>query len=597
MPDKKLKPDITIEEKSLKEIPKKKSVYDERPYGIEDNRHVTYQYKVERGEKEPTCITYSLCNFLALVKKVIYRDNGFESQMFYAIDVVMNNSRTINKSIEIPVKQFKTMDWVWELGPHAIMNAGNSSQEKLREAILYESTERSIEERFIFQHTGWREIDGEMFFLSANGAVGNHDISVELDKDLEHYCLLDPEGDPKEAIKSSLEFLLIAPMEVTLPLLAAVYLAPLTEISPQMSAFTIWLSGESGAYKSTINSLALSHFGDFDRITNPANWKDTANSIEEKMSQAKDVVFNLDDFAPAADRNSQSEMEKKAERIIRSQGDRAGRGRMYSVRKFPRGLLITSGEMLTSGYSRTARIITLEIKRGETNTLFMSDAQKNKYQYCKAMTHYIVWIKNNWSRLKKNLPTHYINLRDELAPKIGADSHPRMPEIISGLIIGLETAVEYALDKGALTKKEADDLLIDGQEIFISLAKKQASRVDAQRAGRQFLDYIKTMYHQGIAKFTPRNSELQPVTTSGSYFIGWSEVDPDDSSAILYYLDMTAAVAAVKKFTDNFVWNEDAVKKDLDIMKKIVDHDKDRREKNLRIGKSTQRVIVLRGLD
>ena len=597
MPDKKVKPDITIEEKSLKEIPKKKSIYDDRPYGIEDNRHVTYQYKVERGEKEPTCVTYSLCNFMALVKKVIYRDDGFERQMFLAIDVVMNNSRVINKSIEIPVKQFKSMDWVWELGPHAIMNAGNSSQDKLREAILYESTKRSIEERFIFQHTGWREVDGEMFFLSANGAVGNHDINVELDKDLEHYCLLDPDGDPKEAIKASLDFLLIAPMEVTLPLWAAVYLAPLTEINPQMSAFTIWLSGESGSYKSTINALALSHFGDFDRITNPANWKDTANSIEEKMSQAKDVLFNLDDFAPAADRNSQSEMEKKAERIIRSQGDRAGRGRMYSIRKYPRGLLVTSGEMLTSGYSRTARIITLEILRGQTNTLFMSDAQKNKYQYCKAMTHYVVWIKNNWARLKKKLPTHYIDLRDELAPKIGTDSHPRMPEIIAGMVIGLETAVEYVLDKQAFTQKEADALLEGGKEILISLAKKQASRVDAQRAGRQFLDLIKTMYHQGIAKFTPRTSEMQPVTTSGSYYIGWFETDPDDSAATLYYLDMTAAVAAVKKFTDSFVWNEDSVKKDLDIMKKIVDHDKDRREKNVRIGKSTQRVIVLRGLD
>lgn len=590
------KPEITITEKSLKEVPKTKSKFDERPYGIEDNRHVYYHYHSEKGSKDLICETYALCNFLALIKEVITRDDGFEQTIFLAINISLNNSSKINRTIEIPVKQFKSMDWAWELGPHANMNAGNASQEKLRDAIYYESARKGFKERMIYKHTGWREINGEMYFLTANGAVGNRDISVELDADLEKYCLLDPEGDPKESIKASLEYLMIAPLEVTLPLWAGIYLAPLTEISSQMSAFTIWLTGESGSYKSTLTALAISHFGNFERINLPARWSATANRIEEMMSVAKDLPFNLDDFAPAAEKISQNEMEKKAERIIRAQGDRAGRARMHSKIKFPRGLLITSGEMLTSGYSRTARIVTLEIKRGETNTLFMSDAQKNKYQYCKAMTHYIIWIKENWDRLKKKLPAHYIELRDELAPKLGEDSHPRMPEITAGLIIGLETAIEYALDKKAITKKDAEDLLSSGNTVFISLAGKQALRVDAQRAGRQFLDYVKTMYHQGIAKFSPKDSDFQPVSTSGSYYMGWYESDPVDGSTI-FLIDMKAAVTAVKKYSDSFVWNEDAVKKDLDIMKKIIDKDKDRLEKNIRVGKSQQRVIVLKGLD
>ena len=599
MPEKEAKPDITIEEKSLKETPKEHSVFDERPYGIEENRHVFYWWHTPRGQKEAECTTIALSNFKALIQEYILRDDGFEQAAYYVINVAMNNSSAITKTVEIPIKQYKTMDWVWELGPHALMHAGNASQEKLREAILYESGKHPIRERTIYKHTGWREINGEMYFLTAAGAVGKNDISVEMDTELEHYSLLDPEGDPAEAIKASLEYLLIGPVEVTLPMWVGMYLAPLTEIEPQISAFTIWLQGESGSYKSTLQALAVSHFGDFERINLPARWTGTANRLEELLSIAKDLPFILDDFAPAAEKLSMSDMERKAERIIRSQGDRAGRVRMHSKNKYPRGLLLTSGEMLTSGYSRTARILTLEIKRGDTNTLFMSQAQKNKYQYCKAMTHYIVWLKEHWAELKKKLPARYLELRDEIAQELSndnSDHHPRMPEITAGLLVGLETAVSYALDKKGITKKEADSLLKAGRDTFISLARKQAARVDIQRAGRQFLDYLKTMFHQGIVKFSPKDSDVQPAATAGSYYLGWYEPDPY-SGDTLYYIDMKAAVTAIKKYTDAFVWNEDAVKKDLDIMKKIVSKDEGHLTKNIRIGKSQQRVVVVKGLD
>lgn len=96
---------------------------------------------------------------------------------------------------------------------------------------------------------------------------------IDLDK-IEEYPLV-PKAIKdvlKESIRCSLKILDLADKEITIPLLALVYLSPLRSIFLKSNiplGFVTWLVGESGSQKSSISALLASHFGDFERDTLP----------------------------------------------------------------------------------------------------------------------------------------------------------------------------------------------------------------------------------------------------------------------------------------------------------------------------------------
>jgi hypothetical protein len=601
--DKKLDTGITITEKSLKEVPKAHSKYDERPYGIEDSRHIYYHYYTPKGSKTIDYIPYALCNFTALIKEEIVRDDGVSEEMSYLIDISLCNGSKINRIIEVPVIQYKSLDWVEKLGARFQVYAGNSSQERLKDAIKFESGKRSIKTRKIFTHTGWREINGEMYYLSGNGALGNREIGVELAKEeFQNYCLTEPIGDPVEAIRESLQSFFLAPRNVTIPLWTAMYMAPLTEFCPQMTALVLWLDGETGTMKSSMISIFMNHHGNFlDKTSLPASWEGTENALEEFLFFGKDTVNVIDDAAPPPDKNEKMKRDKVIERIIRAQGNRSGRIRMNMPRRFPRGVLITNGEIKTGGHSRNARILYLYIKKGDANTLFMNRA--NRALYCKAMSFYITWLKENWPRLKKYIPERFFEIRNQLftGELLGKDVHNRIPEMIAGLWVSFETAMDFCLEKKAVNKKEAEDYRTEAWNIFLEIGRQQAILVEAQKAGRRFLDILKTMYAMGNVQFLPRDAKIKPVATSSSPYVGWTDISNEGET--IFYLEMSAAIKAVRDFDPTFTWDEDSVKKSLASMDKIFASGENRLTKQLRVGvpivegQNMPRTVCLKGLD
>src|SRR4030042_5352401 len=106
MLDQEVIPDITIEEKSLKEVAKGHAKYDDRPYDIEDSRHVWNHYYTPKGSKTLQCDTYALCNFTAIIEEEIIRDDGVEQTMAYKINISLCNGSKTDRFIEVPVKQY-----------------------------------------------------------------------------------------------------------------------------------------------------------------------------------------------------------------------------------------------------------------------------------------------------------------------------------------------------------------------------------------------------------------------------------------------------------------------------------------------------------
>jgi hypothetical protein len=364
----------------------------------QENSRVIWMKQTRDGEAPVL-----LCNFVARVIEDILKDDGHETSRVFKIEGKLASGQSL-PMIEVPASQFAALNWVLgEWGLRATIAAGQTYKDRLREAIQLMS--EGATQKVIYTHTGWREVDGIRTFLTAGGAFDMPSVEVELEGPLRRYCLPSAPPDPAEAIKASLGFLelgnpALGGPAVTLTLWSTMYLAPLSELL--CPAFTVWVVGPSGCFKSTLTALALCHYGEFDVRTLPASWRDTANYLEKQMALAKDIPLVVDDWAPAQDMARAREYEAKAEQVARAQGNRMGRGRLRSdtssrAKYVPQGLVLSTGEQAPSGQSHTARLFSVELEPGGVDVAKLTAAQQQAALYPQAMAGYIAWLRDNWS--------------------------------------------------------------------------------------------------------------------------------------------------------------------------------------------------------
>lgn len=175
-----------------------------------------------------------------------------------------------------------------------------------------------------------------------------------------------PGAQLAEAVRASLGLLRLGPDRLTFPLLAGVYRVVLGDTD-----FSLHLAGPTGCYKTEAAALAQQHFGaGMDARHLPASWVSTGNALEGLAFAAKDALLVVDDFCPSGSVGDVQRYHKEADRLFRSQGNRAGRQRMRadaSLRpaKPPRGLTLSTGEDTPRGQSLRARLLVLEISDGD----------------------------------------------------------------------------------------------------------------------------------------------------------------------------------------------------------------------------------------
>ncbi len=352
-------------------------------------------------------VSVPLTNFTARIQTDVVRDDGAEPQHMFEI-VANLNGREYRFSI--PASLFAAMNWPTEyMGPGAIVYAGMGIRDHARVAVQSLSTDHAT--RTIYTHLGWREVDGHWFYLHAGGAIGADGpttaIEVDLPDALSNYVLPAPaSGDElRTCVLASLDIMRVAPFMVTVPMLCAVYRAVLGVCDT-----TLWLTGPTGAKKSELDALGNQHFGAaIVRLKLPANWASTDNSLEGLAFAAKDALLSIDDFAPAGTQYDIQRLHQKADRVLRAQGNHAGRQRMRadgSLRspRSPRGMIIATGEDTPRGVSLRARLFVTEVGPSDVNlerlTVCQSEARSGVY--AKAMAAYVQWLAPE-SRRSKNI--------------------------------------------------------------------------------------------------------------------------------------------------------------------------------------------------
>ena len=444
--------------------------------------------KLSRDGAVPVLLT----NFIARIVADVAEDDGAEVRRAFEIEASLKD-RT--RRFVVPADRFTGMGWAAEhLGAGAIVYPGSTIKDHARAAVQFLSGE--VPERHIYTHIGWRQLDTGWAFLHAGGAIGADGpvagVDVVLPDALSRYRLPPPppQEDLGAAVTASLRILDLAPDVTTAPLYAAIWRAALGECD-----FSLHLSGPTGQGKSELAALIQQHYGaEMHARALPSNWASTGNALEALAFQAKDAVFVVDDFAPHGGQANIQQYHRDADRLLRAQGNHAGRQRMRAdatlrPAKSPRGLILSTGEDVPRGQSLRSRLLLLEHAPGTLDWEALGPCQRDAAAalYGQAMAGYLRWLAGQYETIRLGLRERIEELRQQATT---STMHKRTPAIIANLAVGMRSFLGYAEETGALSAGESAALWQRVWSALGRVAAAQASHQTATEPTQRFLDLL-----------------------------------------------------------------------------------------------------------
>jgi Domain of unknown function (DUF3854)/Domain of unknown function (DUF927) len=505
---------------------------------------------ISKGER---LTQVQLTNYRAAITGDIRLDDGVETKCEFAISAELMGRRA---EFTIPASQFGTMDWPIErLGAAAITFP--NQRDYARTAI--QALSMAAQERYIFAHTGWRNLKSGWAFLHAAGAIcktGALDVNVRLLGQMSRYELLLSQSPQSlaSAVKASLRLIDLAPPAVSFPLLAATYRAVLGEAD-----FALHVVGETGAFKSELAALQQQHFGvAMNRLHLPGAWSSTGNALERLAFLAKDALLVIDDFAPQGNSAEVARYHAAADRVFRAAGNQAGRSRLDSNAKLresnpPRALILSTGEDIPRNQSVRARLLILELSRGSINTEHLSARQKDAQEgaYAEAMGGFVQWLARRHEEAWEAIGQKVSEYR---TASLRSFVHARTPDIVANLQAAFELFLDFGVACGAMNIAERDRLVNRCWDGIGEAAAAQAKHHAATEPAARFLTLLRASLTSGAAHLAERSGGKphHSATSSGwrdddsghwkplGDCIGWVEVDD-------LYLEPTAAYRVAQK--------------------------------------------------
>lgn len=490
----------------------------------------------QESDNEPR----KLCNFVAAPLAILTKDDGVTITKDFIFTGWTQDGRQLPE-INVPATKYPSMTWVlesWDFSANIM--PGSTTKDKLRYVISCVG-DRIARREIMYQHTGWRKINGEWAYLYQGGAIGAKGVTVDLGSGLTRYRLTADEAEemaPDDAVVMSMSLRYCMSPRIAVPLLAMMYLAPLRHFLEEYGnapAFSLFLLGGTGTRKSTAVALALSHFGHFTSRSLPASFGDTSNYVRKKAFLLKDMPIVVDDYHPVSSAQERRRMDATAQSLSRAFGDGAERGRMKADLTLqesnpPRGVAILSGEdMPNVGESGSARYFVVQVKKddvpaNEVLTDMQDKAAKGVLR--KAMRGYIQWLTPQADELGGKLHRRWLALRAEAMSRSGGQ-HGRAPEAIAHMILAYEMMLEYFVSTGAMDKDGSDANLQEAWRIVTETAEAQGREMSDERPARMFLSAINELLSTKAAQVVDMTKIDAPFPVKG--MIGYRDEE-------MYYL-------------------------------------------------------------
>jgi hypothetical protein len=482
-----------------------------------------------------------LTNFNAYITADTLEDDGAESRRRFEIETT-HGDRT--ERFEVPAGQFGAMNWVAEnVGALAVIYPPPSNRDHARAAIQLLS--REVQRRRVFTHIGWRRLKKGWVFLHASGAITaagpQNNVSVRLPDILKNFKLPNPpaKDELKAAIRASLRILDVVPDAVGVPIYAGIWRPPLGK-----SDITLHLVGPTGAGKTELAVLAQQHYGrEFNSRNLAAAWSGTANSLEVIAFAAKDALLVVDDFAPQGSLYDVARANRDADRLIRAQGNNAGRSRLRSDAslrppKPPRGLILSTGEDIPRGHSTRARMFVCELTGDDLHwerlTRCQEEAQQGLYET--AFAGYLQWLAARYDSIQALIHAKVIEFRARASK---SPAHKRTPDTVAQLAVGHFFFLNFARSCGALSREEAAGYWRRFWTALGVAATHQRVHQGSEEPTSRFMDLVSSLLSNGAAHLADAEDGWAPEGARGPC-LGWFDGD-------LILLEPNATFAAAQR--------------------------------------------------
>jgi hypothetical protein len=437
-----------------------------------------------------------LTNWAARIVEQVVHDDGAERRLTFAVEGALADG-TLLPRVDVAADRFPWMRWPVEAwGTRAVVLAGAGTADHVRAALQLLSGD--VPRRTVYGHAGWRQIGDAWFYLHGGGAIGPEGpatgLEVALPEPLAGLALPAPPSGERlvVAVRASLALADgLVTDRIAFPLLAAVYRAALGEAAGHID-FSLQLAGPHGAGKSELAALMQQHFGpSLDARHLPGSWASTANALEALAFAAKDALLVVDDYAPRGASGDRQRLERDADRLLRAQGNRAGRGRMRADGTLrpprpPRGLILSTGEDVPPGQSLRGRMLVLEVSPGDMPLARLTPHQRAAADglYADGLAGFVAWLAPRYGELSLRLPGRRADLRDRA---LAGAASSRTPGIVADLALGLELFLDFALAASAIAPAERDALARRGWQALQDAAGAHGKHVEAAEATGHFL--------------------------------------------------------------------------------------------------------------
>jgi hypothetical protein len=416
------------------------------------------------------------------------------------------------------------MAWVpLKLGSQARVVPGYGNAAKAADAIKCYSDDTEITK--VFTHTGYREVDGEMVYL--HEAVERPE--VRLSTALSSHYRLPTDPTPEEILEGialSYELWDLAPEEVSIPITAAAYTAPLA--TTLNTDFVIYVYGPTGVLKTTKAALVGSHFGNFTPDNMALNFESTSNFLERALYDTKDSLAIVDDLRPGQGTRDKETLEQRLQKLARVVGNHVGRGRMMSNLEnresfVCRSMVMATGEYLPSNatfLSATARMLSVKIEAGMISLGDVKRINRQRSKLAAAMAGFTKWLSTRLDTVG--------DLREELHEEFSelGGAHLRLPQTMSKLLTGVVLFGRYAVEAGAITEDEARVRKEMAKKALVQAGMRHGDSLNANNPARRFLDEIHSGLVSGRLYVRSRKEEIQPLDHTR---YGWREREKGDN--------------------------------------------------------------------
>ncbi len=515
------------------------------PYRETEHGFILLSYDRDGNETQ-----VPLTNFVAHIHENVIVDDGAESTTFVEIDAKLCTRRASHR-FKIPAAQFGTLNWVIDqLGAEAVVYPGQTRKDHARVAI--QTLSGRIPTRTAYKHLGWRRIGDQWCYLHAGGTIGHEDADIVLELPLTLFELPEPPNrkEIRHAIRASLKAIDAGPDMVTVPVLSAAYRAVLGEVD-----YSVYLTGQTGAFKTAFAAVVQQHFGTgLDAEHLPGCWESTDNALEAIAFLAKDALLVVDDYVPVGGIGDQQRQNRKADRVLRGQANRQGRSRMRSdttlrSAKYPRCVIVSTGEDLPRGQSLRARLLIVEFPAEDgidPARLGACQRDASAGHYAAAMAGFIAWLAPQLDEVRRELVARVKGEQaagtGRTANRTGSDSdrsrenrhsqgreggsgpagpvgpevegemltsrgdmHRRTPRTITDLYAGLDVFRRFAVECKAVTSERANKLRRRAWAALTKVAAAQASHQAACEPTETYINLLNAALASGQAHIADRD--------------------------------------------------------------------------------------------